>query len=76
VCGEFAADPMAIPLLVGLGVDELSMSPPAIPRARDIVRTMDYRACRVLVDEALVLETANAVRAHVCAWHAQERRSL
>lgn len=42
VCGEMGGDAKAIPLLVGLGVDELSMSAPLIPRAKEIVRGLVY----------------------------------
>ncbi|MBX6764457.1 MAG: hypothetical protein IRY88_12360, partial [Rubrobacteraceae bacterium] len=37
VCGEAASDPDLIPTLVGLGVSELSMSPPSIPRAKKVI---------------------------------------
>lgn len=42
VCGEMGGDPNAIPILVGLGIDELSMSVPLIPRAKQIVRELDF----------------------------------
>ncbi len=42
VCGEMGGDPKAIPLLVGLGVDELSMAPPLIPRGKQIVRELSF----------------------------------
>ena len=42
VCGEMGGDPKAIPLLVGLGVDELSMSAPLIPQAKEIVRALNF----------------------------------
>lgn len=42
VCGEMGGDPNSIPLLVGLGVNELSMSPPLIPRAKEIVRALNF----------------------------------
>ncbi len=41
VCGEMAGDPLAAPLLIGLGVTELSMSPPAIPLVKAAVRQVD-----------------------------------
>jgi phosphotransferase system enzyme I (PtsI) len=40
VCGELAGDPDAIPVLVDLGVDELSMSPSKIPEAKEIIRSL------------------------------------
>lgn len=63
VCGEMAGDPRAVPLLVGLGIAELSMSAPAIPRAKQIVRGLEYAAARRLAEGALQAETPEAVRA-------------
>jgi len=63
VCGELAGDLDALPLLVGLGVDELSMSAPAIPQAKALVRTLDYAAAQIQSEAALTLESAEAVRA-------------
>lgn len=62
VCGELAGDPVAVPLLVGLGIDELSMSSPAIPRAKQIIRTLDKAALQIQAQAALGLETAAQVR--------------
>lgn len=62
VCGEMGGDPQAAPLLVGLGIDELSMSAPAIPRAKQIVRSLDYAQARELAQAALGMEDPEAVR--------------
>lgn len=53
VCGEMAGDPEAIPLLVGLGVDELSMSPAIIPTAKQIVRDLRLSEAKALAQRAL-----------------------
>ena len=53
VCGELAGEPLAIPILLGLGVDELSMNAPAIPRAKQIIRGLSMSECRRLAAEAL-----------------------
>jgi phosphocarrier protein FPr len=63
VCGEMAGDPRAIPLLVGLGITELSMSAPAIPRAKQIIRALNYDEVRAKALTALGLETPEAIRA-------------
>lgn len=63
VCGELASDPEAIPILVGLGVDELSMVPQAIPTAKALIRQLEEAATRDLAREALALATAAEVRA-------------
>jgi len=68
VCGELAGEPAAVPVLVGLGVDELSMSPPAVPRVRESIVALDYAACRKLARAVLTLDTADEVRAHLRRW--------
>ncbi len=62
VCGEIAGDRLAVPLLLGLGVRELSMSPVAIPAVKQAVRATDAAAARRMADEALAAESAAAVR--------------
>jgi len=53
VCGELGGDPRAIPLLVGLGLTELSMSAPAIPRAKQIIRALEMPTARAQALAAL-----------------------
>ncbi|HET7088264.1 MAG TPA: phosphoenolpyruvate--protein phosphotransferase [Anaerolineae bacterium] len=62
VCGEMGGDPLAVPLLVGLGVDELSMNTPAIPKAKQIIRGLDSSEARKLAQAALELGSAEEVR--------------
>jgi phosphocarrier protein FPr len=79
VCGELASDPQAVPVLVGLGVTELSANAPAIPAVKQAVRSVDRGAARALVDEALQLSSAADVRAlfaGVSAAPASEARSV
>ena len=61
VCGEMAGDLTALPLLVGLGFDELSMTPGRIPAAKDRIRRLQVENCRELVGRALRCETAEEV---------------
>lgn len=62
VCGEMAGDPLAIPMLVGLGVDELSMSGTRIPQAKQVVRSLDYQKLSQQVLPLLTEESPEAVR--------------
>jgi phosphoenolpyruvate-protein phosphotransferase len=62
VCGELAGDPDAIPILLGLGVDELSMPPPSIPIAKEIVRACSISQAQSLAAQALHLDSAETVR--------------
>jgi phosphoenolpyruvate-protein kinase (PTS system EI component) len=61
VCGEMAGQPAAIALLVGLDVDELSVSPVVIPRVKQVIRSLDYAEVKALAHQALALDTAAAV---------------
>jgi multiphosphoryl transfer protein len=67
VCGEVAGDRLAVPLLVGLGIRELSMSHTLIPAAKQAVRGVDLPAAQVLAGEALAAASAAEVRALIAA---------
>jgi len=61
VCGEMAGDAVYAPLLLGLGVDELSMSPPLIPAVKYLIRSMNLNDAQKLAADALKLSTAKEV---------------
>jgi phosphoenolpyruvate-protein phosphotransferase len=63
VCGGLASDPLAAALLVGLGVDELSAVPSAIPELKARLRGLHLEDCRALAKRALDAPSAAAVRA-------------
>jgi phosphocarrier protein FPr len=63
VCGGIAGDIAAVPILIGLGVDELSVSSSAIPSIKAQVRRQELSECEKLASEALSLSTAFQVRA-------------
>jgi multiphosphoryl transfer protein len=65
VCGGIASDPQAVPLLIGLGVNELSVSIPAIPAIKAQIRTLSLAECQKLAQQALSMDTAAEVRALV-----------
>jgi phosphoenolpyruvate-protein phosphotransferase/dihydroxyacetone kinase phosphotransfer subunit len=67
VCGEVAGDPVAVPILLGLGVRELSVAPPAVAAIKQAVREADLGQARALAVSALGLESAGAVRALLSA---------
>jgi phosphocarrier protein FPr len=62
VCGEAASDELAVPVLAGLGVHELSVSPAAVPRVKASVRELDVARCAALASRALELADADDVR--------------
>jgi phosphoenolpyruvate-protein kinase (PTS system EI component) len=65
VCGELASDPLAAAPLIGLGVTELSVAPPAVPATKEAVRAVDSADAAALARELLAAESAGAVRARL-----------
>src|SRR5438477_578168 len=65
VCGGLAAEPVAVPVLLGMGVDELSVPVPAIAAVKALVRRLALRDCQALARELLGLATAGEVRARL-----------
>jgi phosphoenolpyruvate-protein phosphotransferase (PTS system enzyme I) len=63
VCGEMAGDPVFASLLLGLGVDELSMSPTLLPAVKYLVRAMKLSDAKALVEEALALDDPKRIYA-------------
>ena len=67
VCGGLASDPAAVPLLLGLGVTELSAVPASIPPIKALIGSLNLDACRSLAQAALALPSSVAVRALLAA---------
>ena len=53
VCGEMAGDIRLTPLLIGLGVEELSVSPKSVPKVGQVIRSLDFAQCKATAQEAL-----------------------
>ncbi len=62
MCGEMAGDKLALPFLLALGIDELSMSPSQAPGVKEQIRNMDSGVC---LDEILSLKDAGEVREYL-----------
>jgi phosphoenolpyruvate-protein phosphotransferase len=65
LCGELAGEPLAIPVLLGLGLDEFSMNPPAIPLAKEVLRALTLDEARQVAQAALEQDGPEAVQALV-----------
>lgn len=65
LCGEMAADTLAIPLLVGLGLDTLSISPATILYAKKIISSFSYQSAKKLADECLACQTEKDIEMKV-----------
>ena len=65
MCGEAAADERFIPLLVGLGLDEFSMNPTKILNSRKMIRSLNHKECKKLVQEILKMSSASEIKARL-----------
>jgi phosphotransferase system enzyme I (PtsI) len=63
VCGEMAGDVALVPLLLGLGMDELSAAATLVPRVKRAVQSLSIPECRELLEETLKLNTASEILA-------------
>jgi len=69
VCGEMASDILLTPLLIGLGIDELSAASVMVPRIKKAVQSLDANACEALTAEVLGMDDSTAIleRSHAMA---------
>jgi phosphotransferase system enzyme I (PtsI) len=61
ICGEMAGNPLMVPLLMGMGADELSVSPSLVPMVKDVIRNLRYAQAETLVARAMVSESPKEV---------------
>jgi phosphotransferase system enzyme I (PtsI) len=76
VCGEMAGDPVLTPLLLGLGVNELSAAPPLVPPVKFIIRRLKMDEARALAEFALNCESSTEILARCQALACQIAPSL
>lgn len=62
MCGEAAGDPMFIPLLIGLGLDEFSMNANKILQARKLIRELNFQDCKQIAQEILKLSSTEEIK--------------
>lgn len=62
LCGEMASDPFAAPILLGLGLDEFSMSVPSLLGLRQLIRRLNFQEMRVLAQEVLKLDSQEDIK--------------
>ncbi len=68
MCGEMAGDPVNVPILIGLGIDELSMNALAIPLVKKLVRSVTVEECVELTRQAFDMQDAESIRALLENW--------
>ena len=61
ICGELGGNPVATPVLVGLGIDEISTNSTSIPEIKKIIRSMSYEECQKIATRALKMDTADEI---------------
>jgi phosphotransferase system enzyme I (PtsI) len=68
MCGSMAGDPMAAPLLVGLGLHEWSMAAPSVPKIKEAISRLNAEACSALAERVLDMDTPQDVRRELEAF--------
>jgi len=71
ICGEMAAEPAYSLVLLGLGLDEFSMNPVAIPKVKKVLRIAKFEETQTLVDQIFQLSTASEIECQVRNWMAE-----
>ena len=68
VCGEMGGNPRNTPILVGLGVDEISASPTYLPEVKRVIRALQFSEAKALADEALRSPSCESIKAMLDQW--------
>ena len=72
ICGEMAAEPAYAVILLGLGLDELSMNPASIPKVKKVLRMSRFEETRSLVEKTFQFKTALEIESYVQQWMAEK----
>ena len=65
MCGEMAGMPMAVPLLVGMGIDELSMASGMVLKIKDLLRRLDYETCKGIWNKVREMSTREEIKGYL-----------
>lgn len=68
VCGEMGGNPRNTPILVGLGVDEISASPTYLPEVKRVIRALQFSEAKALADEALRSPSCESIKVMLDQW--------
>ena len=66
MCGEMASDPYAAVILMAMGITELSMSAPAIPRVKEKIRSVSSAQAKAALDAVMEMEDGKAIKEYLC----------
>jgi phosphoenolpyruvate-protein phosphotransferase (PTS system enzyme I) len=67
LCGEMASDKRALPILLGLGIDKLSLSPSSIPEIKKLVRSLSYKGMKEFADKTIKLSNSRQIQKNILA---------
>ena len=68
MCGEMAGDPVNVPILVGLGINELSMNSLSIPIVKKLIRSITLEECLELTNQAFQMHQASQIHTFLESW--------
>ncbi len=72
VCGEMASDPLATAVLVGLGIDELSVQPSVFPEIKQIIRKLKYKEAKKLCSEILKMPSEDEIKTKITDFYREK----
>jgi phosphotransferase system enzyme I (PtsI) len=67
MCGEMAGNPLAVMLLVGLGLDEFSVTPTILPEIKKVIRSIKYKEAKKIADKVLTLPTESEIKSFLAS---------
>ncbi|MDR2156875.1 MAG: phosphoenolpyruvate--protein phosphotransferase, partial [Clostridiales Family XIII bacterium] len=76
MCGEMAADPVSVPVLLGMGLDEFSMTASSIPEVKQIIRATSYAAAKELADRVMRTEESDEIKSLANAFSSEVRACI
>ncbi|SYV93861.1 Phosphoenolpyruvate-protein phosphotransferase [Mycoplasmoides gallisepticum] len=76
MCGEMAGEPLAIPILLGMGLKEFSMSASSMLKAKELINNLKYSDCKELVNRVINLESQEEVVKKVKEFLAKNNLSV
>jgi len=65
MCGEMASDPYAAVILMAMGINELSMSAPSIPKVKDKIRSVTFTKAKATLDAIMKMEDGDAIKEYL-----------
>ena len=65
MCGEMSGDPIFAFLLLGIGLDKFSMSPPQVPKIKELISSINFEDAKAVVEPALKLSTSKEVEKYL-----------